>query len=197
MALPPLWGKSQTKPGTHLLEALIMLGIQKGKQWQNWLSPNNHNWKGQDQFHVKCFLASNCHQVTCWDDHFIEKNLRPSPHSPIESPTLCYSYSLLLGILAPPANTEHSCTCLSPHSHLPWTLKPLLLGSGKDQAKKSPKNPILISALQETPAQTAPRALTGSSSPPTTRASKRCFWTYSESQEPHAKQGGLGAPNGI
>lgn len=32
----------------------------------------------------------------------------------MESPTLCYS--LLLGILAPPANTDHSCTCLSPHS---------------------------------------------------------------------------------
>lgn len=35
LALPPLSGKNQTKPGTCLLEALILLGIQRGKQWQN------------------------------------------------------------------------------------------------------------------------------------------------------------------
>lgn len=41
--------------------------------------------------------------VLRWSLHLRESD--PSPHNPIESPTLCYSCSLLLGILAPPANT--------------------------------------------------------------------------------------------
>lgn len=43
------------------------------------------------------------------------------------------------GILAPPANTDHFCTSSEPTLLLPWSLKPLLLGSDEDQAKKSPR----------------------------------------------------------
>lgn len=56
----------------------------------------------------------------------------PSSLPPFATATLCcwvfWHPQLILG---------HFCTCLSPHSHFPWTLKPLLLGSGKDQTKKS------------------------------------------------------------
>lgn len=53
-------------------------GMKRGKQWQSWLSPRNQDEKGQDQFHLKCFMASNWYQVTCWDDHLKEAKANPT-----------------------------------------------------------------------------------------------------------------------
>lgn len=101
------------------------------------------------------------------------KRILGQPHT---TPSILTPFATAtLGIPAPPANTGHFCTCLSPHSHFPWTQKPLLVGSGKDQAKKSPRKANLISALHETPAQPAPRAPAGSSSPSNKLGFKQMF----------------------